>query len=69
MLFAHVAHVLIDMLGRQIVMGGCQGKSLGAGAAGKLFRICEHVSQTTKVAAEPQRNWTGAPCHSVRGRK
>jgi hypothetical protein len=37
MLFAHVAHLLIDMLGRQIVMGGCLGKSLGAGAAGKLF--------------------------------
>ena len=39
MFFAHVAQLLIDMLGRQVVVGGSQGKPLGAGAARKLFRI------------------------------
>ena len=39
MLFAHVAQLLINMLGRQIVVGGGQGKPLGAGAARKLFRV------------------------------
>ncbi len=39
MFFAHVAQLLIDMLGRQVVVGGSQGKPLGARAARKLFRV------------------------------
>ena len=34
MLFTHIAQLLINMLGRQVVVGGSQGKSLGAGASG-----------------------------------
>jgi hypothetical protein len=39
MLFPHVAHLPIDMLGRQIVVGGRQGQPFSTSALGKGFRI------------------------------